>query len=99
MGQFHFDPDAYEQLMQDEVPSYDDLQDAVAAAVSDLADVGRALELGTGTGVTARRVLARHPHAKLIGVDASERMLGHARAALPSADLRVQRLQDELPDG
>ncbi|HEY3190579.1 MAG TPA: class I SAM-dependent methyltransferase, partial [Solirubrobacteraceae bacterium] len=85
MGQFHFDPDSYAQLMAEEVPSYDALQAAVAEASAAVAPAARVLELGTGTGVTAQAVLARHPGATLVGVDASEAMLSHARAALVGA--------------
>lgn len=95
-GQFHFDPDAYDALMATEVPDYQRLQDELAAATEGLA-VLRALELGTGTGVTARRVLERHPGAALTGVDASERML--SRVNVPGADLRVGQLADALPEG
>jgi tRNA (cmo5U34)-methyltransferase len=85
--------------MRDEVPDYERLQDEAVAATGTAA--GRVLELGTGTGETARRVLARHPAAVLVGVDASAEMLEHARAALPGdrVDLRVGRLEDPLPDG
>src|SRR4051794_35011200 len=72
------------------------------AAVADAAAAGAPaalLELGTGTGEPAAHVLAIHPDATLVGLDASERMLDHARARLPSADLRVGRLQDPLPAG
>ena len=41
------------------------------------------LELGTGTGETALRVLARHPGARWTGIDASEPMLARARERLP----------------
>jgi tRNA (cmo5U34)-methyltransferase len=46
-------------------------------------------------------VLARHPRATLVGVDASDLMLEGARAALPAGrvDLRLGRLEDPLPDG
>src|SRR5690242_17933695 len=98
MGQFHFDPDRYLALMAQEVPAYPRLQDEVAAATHDV-DARRILELGTGTGETARRILALHPAASLVGIDASERMLAHARAALPRADLRVGRLEGALPPG
>jgi tRNA (cmo5U34)-methyltransferase len=57
------------------------------------------LELGTGTGETARRVLERLGGGELIGIDVSARMLEHARRALPDADLRVARLEDPLPRG
>jgi tRNA (cmo5U34)-methyltransferase len=97
MGQFHFHPEGYLELMVSEMPGYHRLQDAAAAASG--AGAKRILELGIGTGETARRVIARHPGAQLVGVDESEPMLGQARAALPRAELRVARLEDPLPDG
>lgn len=95
MGQFHFHPDEYLQLMRSELPAYERLQAEAAAATGSGAT--RLLELGTGTGETARQVLARHPGATLVGIDASADMLAAAR--LPGADLRVSRLEDPLPDG
>ena len=70
-----------------------------AGTVAPRGGVARILELGTGTGETSRRVLARHPGAALVGVDASAEMLAAARAVLPGADLRVARLEDPLPGG
>ena len=90
-----WDPDAYLELMHEEIRGYEELQDAVAAAAA-----GRnVLELGTGTGETALRVLARNPGARWTGIDASEPMLARARERLPDADLRLARLEDALPDG
>ena len=97
-GQFHFDPGTYRQLMAAEVPAYDRLQDQVAEAGRDVA-AARVLDLGTGTGETAKRVLAHHPGAQLVGVDVSAEMLEHARRALPGAQLIVRRLEEPLPDG
>jgi tRNA (cmo5U34)-methyltransferase len=96
MGQFHWDPDAYLEMVRAEVPDYDHIQDELARATDGI-DARRVLELGTGSGVTSRRVLARHPHAHLTGVDSSEHML--AAADLPGADLRLQDLRDPLPEG
>ena len=96
MGQFHWDPDAYLEMVRAEVPDYDRIQDELARATDGI-DARRVLELGTGSGVTSRRVLARHPHAHLTGVDSSEHML--AAADLPGADLRLQDLRDPLPEG
>lgn len=96
MGQFHFDPATYLELMHAEVPRYEELQEQAALATEGVA-VAAILELGVGTGETARRVLARHPGARLVGIDESEAML--AAAVLPEADLRVGRLEDELPQG
>ena len=95
MGQFHFHPEGYLELMLSEMPGYHRLQEAVAEATG--VGASRILELGTGTGESARRVLARHPGASLVGIDASADML--AVADLPGADLRVARLEDELPAG
>jgi tRNA (cmo5U34)-methyltransferase len=96
VGQFHWDPDSYFELVRSEVPDYERLQDEVALATDGI-EARRLLELGTGTGVTARNVLARHPGAHLTGIDASAEMLAHV--GLPDADLRVQDLGDPLPDG
>ena len=100
MAQFHWDPESYLELMREEVPQYERLQDEVAAATAG-AEARRVLELGTGTGETARRVLAAHPAAELLGVDESPGMLEAARSSLDPARVRLVegRLQDPLPDG
>ena len=61
-----------------EIPLYARLQEELAAATADVRPA-RILDLGTGTGETARRVLALHPDAELVGVDDSPDMLEHAR--------------------
>jgi tRNA (cmo5U34)-methyltransferase len=99
VSQFHFHPATYEAMVIAEVPAYQRLQDEVAAATEGRSAT-RILDLGTGTGTTAQRVLAVHPHARLVGIDESPDMLQAARAALPvDADLRVTRLEDPLPSG
>ena len=101
MGQFHFEPEGYVERIRDEVPAYDELQERVAAATTG-ADVRRVLELGVGTGETARRVLELHPRARLTGIDSSAEMLARARGLLPAERvelLAVSRLEDSLPAG
>ena len=98
VGQFHFDPDGYLDLMRSEMPRYDELQKEAARACEGLA-AEAILELGVGTGETTRRVLERHPRARLVGIDESEAMLGRARPALPGAELVASRLEDPLPAG
>ena len=99
MADFKWDPRSYLALMEAEVPGYERLQAETAATTG--AGATRILELGTGTGETARRLLERHPAASLLGLDASAEMLAHARERLPGAraDLRVARLEDPLPQG
>ena len=93
MTQWHWDPATYLDNMLAEVPAYAELQEQTAAATEGL-EATAVLELGVGTGETARQVLARHPEAKLVGIDSSREML-----ALPEADLRLARLEDPLPPG
>lgn len=99
MGQFHFDPSRYLELMHAEVPGYAELQEEVVRAAAGLepADV---LELGTGTGETADRILRLYPGARLTGLDASPHMLAAARAKLGHDPiLIVARIEDPLPPG
>src|SRR5437660_4900095 len=93
-----WDPDTYLAQMHAEIPGYEELEEAVAAATAGLG-LETVLELGTGTGETALRVLARHPGARWTGIDSSEPMLARARERLPGADLYLGRLEDPLPDG
>ena len=93
-----WNPDLYLERIRVEIPRFDDFQDEVARATAG-ADVKAALELGVGTGETTRRVRAIHPQASWTGVDASPAMLDRARETTPDADLRLSRLEDNLPRG
>src|SRR5262249_58938029 len=81
-----------------EVPSYPDLQAETARATADV-QARTILELGIGTGETAKRVLAEHPDAQLTAIDSSREMAEHARKVVPQADPRLARLEDPLPNG
>lgn len=100
MTDFAWDPEDYPRLMAEEIADYPRLQDTLVSAT-----VGRpvrtVLDLGTGTGETAGRVLAAHRDATLTGVDASAEMLAAAGTRLDPARVRLsrQRLEDPLPDG
>jgi len=99
VGQFHFTPERYLDVMHEEVPRYDELQERTAAATAGI-DAGRILELGTGTGETTRRVLEVHPRAAVVGLDSSAAMLAVANRALGGAvEARVAAFDEELPEG
>jgi len=95
VSQYHFDPSRYDDVMRG-IPGFDELQRRVAAATEGMA-VERMLELGSGTGVTAREVRRIHRAARLVGIDESASMLAEAR--LENAELLVQRIEDPLPPG
>ena len=98
MANVEWDPESYLDTIVDEVPGYAELQEQVVAATDGL-EAPNVLELGVGTGETARRVLERHPHARWTAIDANEAMLERARATLPAARLILSRLEDDLPAG
>jgi tRNA (cmo5U34)-methyltransferase len=96
--QFHFDPSTYLQMVRAEIPEYDRLQSALAEATTTV-EARTILDLGSGTGVTAERVLSMHPHAHLVGIDCSGDMLVRARRLVPTARFVMARLEDPLPSG
>lgn len=100
MADFAWDPDSYLALMADEVPDYPLLQDELVSAVADL-DAATVLDLGIGSGLTARRVADALPKAHIVGVDDSAAMLAAAADTLDPArtELQLGRLEDELPAG
>jgi tRNA (cmo5U34)-methyltransferase len=98
VSEWEWDPDTYLVEMAEEIPGYEELQEAVMATTAGIR-LKRVLELGTGSGETALRVRTSHPDAEWVGIDASEAMLARARERLPDADLRLQQLEDELPRG
>lgn len=95
MGQFHWKPDTYLDLIRSEVPRYDELQEQAIAAIPFVP--GRVLELGMGTGETTRRLLEAYPDAWVIGLDSSPDMVFRAREMYD--DVQLARIEDPLPDG
>jgi tRNA (cmo5U34)-methyltransferase len=79
----HFDAwaERYDAEIRDQVPRYDEIQDTVISLLS-LRPPHRVLDLGTGTGVTALRVLESIPGSQVVGVDVSAEMLQRARQRL-----------------
>jgi tRNA (cmo5U34)-methyltransferase len=95
MGQFHWDPDAYLEMVRAEVPDYDRIQDE-AGARDEGVDARRCSSWdGVGRHLAAR---ARTPSARAADRRRlSEEML--AAAVCPAADLRLQDLREALPEG
>lgn len=94
-AQFHWDPETYLEMMQREVPLFDELQRQTIAAIP--FPPKRVLELGVGTGETSRALLRSYPGAEITGLDASPDMVFHARQS--GIEVRLARMEDPLPDG
>lgn len=94
-AQLHRDPKTYLGEIRAEVARYDELQAQTIGAVP--FPPRGVLELGIGTGETARRLLERHPSAEITGLDASPEMVFRAREL--GIDVRLARIEDPLPDG
>lgn len=95
MGQFHWKPDTYSELIRSEVPRYDELQEQAIAAIPFAPE--RVLELGMGTGETTKRLIEAYPDCWVIGLDASPDMVFRARANYD--DVQLARIEDPLPEG
>lgn len=95
MGQFHWKPETYLELIRSEVPRYDELQEQAIAAIPFAPE--RVLELGMGTGETTRRLIEAYPGSWVIGLDSSADMVFRARENYD--DVQLARIEDPLPEG
>ena len=96
-----FDPATYAETVRNEIPAYEKFEELVVLAAYAEWRSGRVLELGTGTGETAGRLLERLDDAQIVSIDESAEMLAEAARRLPADRVAVirGRLQDPLPDG
>jgi tRNA (cmo5U34)-methyltransferase len=78
---YDFTPESYLSMMRDAVPGYDSFEEPTVAAAG--TDASTILELGTGTGETARAVLDKHPDAHITSIDASPGMVRVAAVVEP----------------
>jgi tRNA (cmo5U34)-methyltransferase len=95
MADFTWKPDGYLDLIKQEIPRYEELQDQAIAAIPFAPQ--RVLELGMGTGETTRRLIEAYPDSWVIGLDSSPDMVYSAREMYD--DVQLARIEDPLPDG
>lgn len=95
-----WDPDSYLTWVRTEIPAYDKLQDELVGATRRVS-ARQILDLGAGTGETARRVLDAHPKAGLTVIDSAIQMLDTARVALHGRPVtfHISPLESPLPLG
>lgn len=87
-------PGEYDKLIATLIPHYADLIDAAADAVDTLARTAPAVvDLGTGSGTLAKRILRVRPKARLIGIDADASMLAAASRRLRG---KIQAIEEDF---
>jgi tRNA (cmo5U34)-methyltransferase len=85
---------AYDKTIATLIPHSLDLIDAAAAAVDVAARLSPAVvDLGTGSGALAQKILKVRPRARLIGVDADGSMLAAARRRLRG---NIQTIEEDF---
>ncbi len=95
----------YDEAIRLRIPHYDEMLDAVgeALATSAAASGGPILDLGTGTGGLAGRLMARFSAARFVLLDADGAMLSHARSRFSTDGQRVEYVhgtfESSFPDG
>ncbi len=96
-----FDREAagYDRRARASMPGYSELHRTLVRGIPYVATRSfRVLELGVGTGALSSRILSEFPHARLVGIDLSPRMIARARRRLRRfgrrAELRAGRLED-----
>lgn len=99
------DEAGYDAGIRRRIPNYDEMLDAAVEAVVAVPGAGQGpiLDLGTGTGALAARLLARFPAASLHVLDADADILAKARERFAAGAERVtfheQSFTDALPAG
>jgi SAM-dependent methyltransferase len=84
----------YDRAIATLIPHYSELLDAAADAVDTIARLTPAVvDLGTGSGTLAQRILKVRPKARLIGIDADRTMLDAAATRLRG---RIQTIEDNF---
>ncbi|MER6526261.1 class I SAM-dependent methyltransferase [Streptomyces sp. NPDC001508] len=98
-----WNPETYDALRRQLIPSFDLLYDsAVSAVAMSVGAAPRILDLGAGTGLLSAALRDRLPKADLVLQDRSESMLAQARqrfAADDQVSVRVADHLDALPAG
>ena len=87
-------PGEYDKLIATLIPHYTDLIDAAADAVDTIARTAPAVvDLGTGSGALAQRILRVRPKARLIGIDTDASMLEAATRRLRG---KIQAIEEDF---
>ena len=97
-GHLGIKPGAYDKTIATLIPYYLELIDAAAASVGVIARTSPAVvDLGTGSGALAQRILKVRPKARLIGIDADGAMLAAATTRLRGNIQTIEENFERIP--
>jgi tRNA (cmo5U34)-methyltransferase len=89
--------DHYDEVIMKRIPQYGKFTDVFFSLLPYAADDKiEVLDLGIGTGNIAQRLLEKYPHAKLVGVDVSSKMLQQSSLKLAPVKTRIKLTQGDL---
>lgn len=87
-------PGEYDKTIATLIPHYSELIDAAAAAVDIIArNTPAVVDLGTGSGALAQRILKVRPKARLMGIDSDGTMLD---AAIRRLRGKIQSIEEDF---
>jgi len=91
-------PGEYDKMIATLIPHYSQLLDAAAAAVDVVARTAPAVvDLGTGSGTLAQRIMRVRPRARLIGIDSDAAMLATATRRLGGNIQTIEENFERIP--
>jgi tRNA (cmo5U34)-methyltransferase len=91
-------PGEYDRLIATLIPHYSELIDAAASAVDTVArNTPAVVDLGTGSGTLAQRILKVRPKARLIGIDSDASMLATASRRLRGNIQIIEENFEQIP--
>jgi tRNA (cmo5U34)-methyltransferase len=99
-AEFDREARSYDRTARASMPAYSDLHRTLVLGIPFLSTRAfRLLELGVGTGALTSVVLEAFPHASVVGIDVSPRMIAAARRRLRRYRERVELLAGRLEAG
>jgi tRNA (cmo5U34)-methyltransferase len=98
-AEFDREAPGYDRTARASMPGYTELHRALVRGVPFLPTRAfRVLELGVGTGALTLALLATFPHASVVGIDVSPRMISAARRRLRAYRDRVELVARRLEE-